>query len=240
MEAGIADPSPTRSKASKPRTKHVTGGHGNAAGTGASVVGVAGRRGGGGGRGGGRSSKAFNGPSAAPEPERKCSPVDGRARYAPVHGSGIRDARAREPVASADGGGGGGQPHQGASHRGGSPGWSERHKSGVASAATGVVPRRPVSPLILPMLTWPSPAMAAVAAAVGGGSLDGEHGRGRSSSPFGLLPGPPTLVGNKPRRGGTREPPVEAGSGGGHFRGPPGPPPSKRYRMVSEWIGLLL
>lgn len=112
-----------------------------------------------------------------------------------------------------------------------------------ASKSTRVVARRPMSLLCLPVLPWPSPSLpsAMPAAPPPGGGLGNtgdeefhQVGRGRSTSPFGLLPPPPTLAGNKPRRGGTREPPVEAAGGQGHFWAAPGAPSSKRYRMVRK------
>lgn len=119
--------------------------------------------------------------------------------------------------------------------------------AGGGGCAADVVPRRSVSPLCLPVLSWPSPAMvapssASTAATPGGGTMDGggaDFGQSRSVSPFGLLSVPPPALAGKPRRGGTREPPVEAGAVAVHYRAPPpaGPVPSKRYRMVSLGYG---
>ncbi|CAM9575610.1 unnamed protein product [Scytosiphon promiscuus] len=127
------------------------------------------------------------------------------------------------------------------------------------SSTDSVVPRRSLSPLSLPTLPWPSPVMPASAGGGGGPMMDGmgigsggqDHlgrggGGGRSTSPFGMLSGPPPGLGGggRPLRGGTREPPVEAGAGPGHipghipghFRAPPGQPSSKRYRMSPPYM----
>ena len=95
------------------------------------------------------------------------------------------------------------------------------------------VNRGSISPLSFPALPWPSPSLAPTAPSAsttpaGAQSLEGVGGdmsRGRSTSPFGLL-------GGRPRRGGTREPPVEAAVGPGHYRSPLGVPGNKRYLLV--------
>lgn len=107
--------------------------------------------------------------------------------------------------------------------------------NGGGGTPEGTASHSSLSPLYMPVLpSWHSPSMGGTAAP----EVGGEYGRTslaggrRSASPFGLLSGPPPALAGKPRRGGTREPPVVAGAGPGHFRAPSGPPSSKRFRMV--------
>lgn len=126
---------------------------------------------------------------------------------------------------------------------GGSRGREEGSNGGVGDSGMDVVPRRSMSPLGMPVLPWPSPSLppstvapnlgtptsAGGALVEGGGGGGGNVTRGRSTSPFGLLTGPPAPLGGRPRRGGTREPPV----GPEHYRASVGTG-AKRYRLVSE------